>query len=282
MEKINLKRLEELESWDRETRRAFCKEHFGYFMAWYFPQYLKNEFAPFHYDFMQDLLDLESQEINELAWIAFRESAKSSFAKLFLVYLICYRKAMYINVDAFDKTNAERILFDVTVHLQRNQRIIHDFGELYTTDRKKQEITQKRVDNFITNPIREPEYYPGIRVEAHSVGTSVRGRIHDNMRPDFLILDDFETREIVRSEKKIRNVADHIQEFKGGMSSESFRVLYLGNYISTFGNVQSIIDKAEKDPKMRCRIIPIKDPAVIDDTVGEPTWPERFVLTDGS
>ena len=38
-----------------------------------------------------------------MAWIAFRESAKTSYAKLFVIWLIAYKKRFYINVDSFDK-----------------------------------------------------------------------------------------------------------------------------------------------------------------------------------
>jgi hypothetical protein len=37
--------------------------------------------------------------LRELAWIMFRESAKTSIAKALIVYLIANKKRRYINVD---------------------------------------------------------------------------------------------------------------------------------------------------------------------------------------
>lgn len=50
----------------------------------------------------RDIGRLLSGAIRELAWIMFRESAKTSIAKALIVYLIATKKRRYINVDSFD------------------------------------------------------------------------------------------------------------------------------------------------------------------------------------
>ncbi|MEA2947176.1 MAG: hypothetical protein QOI40_2506, partial [Alphaproteobacteria bacterium] len=67
---------------------------------------------------------------------------------------------LYINVDCYDKGNAESILFDVVTELQTNDLLIGDFGKLYNQPRSKDEATLKRVSNFVTNN--------RIRVEAYT------------------------------------------------------------------------------------------------------------------
>ena len=267
--------LSELERMRPEARRYACELDFPHFVAHYFPHYVRSRFAAFHYEMGANLHALTDGAISELVWVMFRESAKTTFAKLWVVWLICYRKAAYINVDSYDRSNAERFLFDVVVELQTNSSLIADFGQLYATKRTADEATQKRVGDFVTNDIRTPEgKLPGIRVEAHSTQEPVRGRMHGAKRPDVLILDDFETKKTVSSEAATKAVREHISEFKGGLDSRQMRVLYLGNYLSDDGNVALLLRKANEDSRCRAQTVPVIG------ADGLPTWPERWALTD--
>lgn len=254
----------------RDDRLKATFNDFILFFVYYFGHYIDYRFAKFHYDMASDLHDLVEGKIKELAWIQYRESAKTSFAKAFIVYLICFRLDEYINVDSYDKENSERILFDVVWELQTNKRILDDFGQLYNAPRSRDQVSQKRVNNFITNA---PEGTTGIRVEAHSTQEPVRGRIHGSKRPGVVVVDDFENKKTIKSEEYTKNIREHIQEFKGGLDSTRGRVLYLGNYLSEFANVQSIIERSKVDPLLRIRMVPIED----EDGL---TWTEKYVRTD--
>lgn len=238
---------------------------FSLFFTYYLFDYVKYDFADFHFDMFQDTRDLFDDEIRELAWLMFRESAKTSIAKGLLLWIICYRKRRYPNVDSFDKENAERILFDLVYEMQTNKRIKQDFGELFNAKRNPDEIQQKRVNNFVTNS--------GIRVEAHSTQESVRGRLHRDQRPDFLLIDDFETNKTKDSLAYTKQVIDHINEFKSGLDSTA-KILYLANYITERGSVQTLLDRAKTDKRLRVRMVN----AIGDD--GLPTWPQKYSLTD--
>lgn len=231
---------------------------------------------------MADVHDLLDLKIREVAWFMFGESAKTSFAKGLILYMIAYDIEPYINADAFDSTNSERILFDVVWELQTNKRFIEDFGEKYNAARTKDEVTQKRIKDFVTNPLRDDDgniIKEGIRVEAHSTQESVRGRVHGAMRPGFVLLDDFETKKTLKSEASTNQIRSHIQEFKRGLDSARRRVIYLGNILSEFGNVQSVIERAKQDPELRVRIVPICKGTLMTG-LHTPTWPERWVMTD--
>jgi hypothetical protein len=78
----------------------------------------------------------------------------------------------------------------------------------------------------------------------------------------------------VRSEAATRQVREHIAEFKGGLDQANSRVLYLGNYLSEAGTVQSIIDRAKTDPGLRVRTV------WIVDSQNNPSWPQKHVLSD--
>lgn len=270
---ITPEKIQALKNLSREQRIAVCERDFSLFYSYFLGHYITYPFAPFHYDWFQDIHDLIDGKITELAIISFRESAKTSIALGLLLYQICYEGNEYINVDSYDSVNAKRLLFDVVLELQTNKRILNDFGNIYNTKRTADEVTQKSVKDFVTNPTYDKDgnkIREGIRVEAHSTGQPVRGRRHGAFRPQLLILDDFENEQTIRSEAYTDEIHRHIQSFKGGLDSSKGRVLYLANYLSEFANVQSIIERAKVDTGLRVRVVPISG----DDSL--PTWPEKY------
>lgn len=246
-------------------RKFLAENSFGLFCLYYFQPYFKYALADYHYDFFQDCHDLTDNQIREVAWIAFRESGKTSIAKLFVVWLIATGKRKYINVDSFDKENAERILFDVAFEMTNNKRLQLDFGVLFSKQRSIEDIKQNRINNFVCEN--------GARVEAHSTQESVRGRLHLNQRPDCLILDDIETNKTKDSKAYTKQVQDHITEAMAGMSPDGF-MLYLGNYITEYGNINYLFERAKHDTGIRVRNIPV----ILDS--GLPAWSSKYALTD--
>lgn len=114
---MNKEALNKMLTGTPEERKFLSERSFGLFAIYYFSQYFKYPLAEYHYEMSKDLHDLINGDIRELAWIMFRESGKTSFAKLFIIWLICHNKKKYINVDAFDKENSERILFDIAFEM---------------------------------------------------------------------------------------------------------------------------------------------------------------------
>lgn len=249
-----------------QAERKFLATHsFGLFAIYYFKDYFKYSLAPYHHEFFQDCHDLTDNKIREVAWIAFRESGKTSIAKLFVIWLIATNKRKYINVDSYDKENAERILFDVAFEMTNNKRLQADFGVLFSKQRGIEDIKQNRINNFVCQN--------GVRVEAHSTQESVRGRLHLNQRPDCLILDDIETNKTKDSQAYTKQVQDHVSEAMAGMSPDGF-MLYLGNFITEYGTINHLFERAKKDQGIRVRNIPV----VLD--TGVPAWSSKYALTD--
>ena len=256
--------LEKMLSGTKVERTILAEHSFVLFAIYYFKEYFKYPLAPYHYDFSQDLHDLVDGKIREAGWIAYRESAKTTFAKLFVVWMICHKKRKYINLDSFDKENAERILFDVAFELVNNKRLQADYGVMFSKERSITDIKQNRINNFVTEN--------GIRVEAHSTQESIRGRLHLNQRPDCLICDDIETNKTKDSQAYTKQVRDHITEAMAGMATNGF-ILYLGNYITEYGNIAWLLERAKTDTNIRIRNIPVM-------ADGVPLWASKYALTD--
>jgi phage terminase large subunit-like protein len=262
---INKQALEKMLNGTPQERKFLAEQSFGLFAIYYFKDYFKYALADYHYDFFQDLHDLTDNKIREVAWIGYRECAKTTIAKLGIIWLIANNKRKYINVDSFDRENAERILFDVAYEMVNNKRLQADFGVLFSKERGIQDIKQNRINNFVCEN--------GVRVEAHSTQESVRGRLHLNQRPDCLILDDIETNKTKDSQAYTKQVADHISEAMAGMSPDGF-MLYLGNYITEYGNINRLFERAKHDEGIRVRNIPV----ILDN--GKPAWEAKYSLTD--
>ena len=251
-------------------RMYICEKEPLYFFIYYFSQYLTFPLADFHYDFFEDIKGLTDNRLDSVAWIAFRESAKSTISKLALiVWAICFEKKHYINVDSFMKENSEAFLFDVAIALQTNELILRDFGNLYFGDSRNQDGRKqskvKRLNNFITEN--------DIKLEAFSTQQSTRGRVYKYYRPDLYVIDDFETNKTKDSNLVTNSIISHIDELKSGLGVGG-SVLYLGNYITESGSVAHIMKSLERQ---KGRAIIRNIPVVID---GEPTWKGKYVLTD--
>jgi phage terminase large subunit-like protein len=257
--------LEKMITGTKEERIFLAENSFGLFCVYYFSNYFQYKLADYHYDLFQDCEDLVNGKIREVVWIIYREGGKTTIEKLFLIWCITFKKRLYPNTDAFDKENAERILFDVAFELTNNTRFRADFGLLFSKEKSVNEVKQNRINNFITQN--------GVRVEAHSTQESMRGRLHLNQRPDMLTIDDFETNKTKSSVAYTKQVNDHISEAMAGLAPNGF-ILYCCNYLSEAGNVQWLIDRAKNDNKIRIRNIPVMDDREI------PAWPAKYARTD--
>jgi hypothetical protein len=278
--KLTKEKIDLLLDGSREERAYACAKSFFLFRVYYFTRYFNFKPAPFHYDFDDDVQDLVTGRIKDVAWLAYRESAKTSIAKMALTWIIARQQVIealrlsgdnvsawgerhYINVDSYDKSNAESILFDVVTELQTNQLLVDDFGHLYNQPRSKDEAQLKRVSNFVTNN--------GIRVEAHTALTPMRGRLYQNYRPDFILRDDLENAITAESPPVTEKIIRLLDEAKGGMAAHGAS-LTVGNYIIEEG-VMGYVRRSVEASGGRVRFIPVMLGAAI-------TWPDKYVLTD--
>lgn len=263
---------------DREFRLTISIKSFKYFCLFYFSSFFTYPVAEFHENFFSDCENIVVGNLNEVAWIAFRESAKTTIAKMFVCWCILFKKKRYINYDSYTKENAEQALFDIATWLQTNQAIVDDFGQYYSKlgrDKDENAPQMKRLSSFITKNI--------VKVEAFTTQESTRGRIFGAQRPDLFVLDDIETNKTKESIPTIEKIKSHIDEMKSGLSADG-SVLYLGNLITEIGVVDYIMKAIVQNPKGVVRNIPVIENHVLNKAMdyyeGKVAWPEKYVLTD--
>lgn len=190
--------------------------------------------------------------------LVFRGGAKTTRTKLFIAFCIAndrdhFRK--YIKVLSHDMTNCKQFVTDV-YNLLIQPRVHELYPEVFEkTDTKREETMQ----SFTTST--------GVKVLADTVGSSQRGSIQEEARPDLIVFDDFETRETLRSAVKTKTIWDNMQEAKDGLSVNG-ACLYLGNYISEMGNVHQLVQR-QVNAVDAVLIVPIIENGVI-------SWPDRY------
>ena len=271
MEKVNPLSKDLLQyaiSAHRNERLYLCEQEFALFAMYYFPELFTYAVPMFQWLMYKALNEFVRGKWKFFMWIMFRESAKSTICKVFIVYCICYRKKRFINWDAYDKGNAESALFDIVYWLQTNRALIADFGQLYieATNAASKQAKMKRISEFVT--------VNRVKVKAYSTQEATRGRVFDRWRPDLYIVEDFETAKTADSAPVTAKVLKHMDELKAGLSVEG-QVIFLGNLITESGSVASLLAEAKENPESWY----VHRVDVEDKDTGEIAWPDKYVAT---
>lgn len=259
--------LEKVINGKRNERVYLCEQEFALFAMYYFAEHFTYAIPGFQWVMYKLLNELTRGKFRFLLWIMFRESAKTTIAKVYVVYCIAYRKKRFINWDSYDKSNSEQALFDISTWLQMNRRLIADFGQLFYEDPKMSArySRMKRMGEFITTN--------RVKVKAYTTQEGTRGRIFDRFRPDLYVVEDFETTKTVESAPVTTKIIRHIDELKSGLSVDG-QVIFLGNYISEVGSVAQMLAEAAANPAAWR----VQQVAVEQD--GEIAWEDKYVRTN--
>ena len=223
---------------------------FRLWSRWFYSKFFKSNDALFHKDIDFGNLRTYLGSTKYFVDIAFRGAAKTTRTKLFVAFCIANdmeHRRKYIKVLAADGANSRQIVTDV-YNLLINKRIQYYYPEIFE---KTVEKRQETMSTFTTAT--------GVKMQADTVGTDQRGDIQEESRPDYLWLDDFETRKSLRSAVTTQAIWDNIQEALNGLAKDG-GAIFNCNYLSERGNVHKFVQTIENT-----LITPIKKN-------GKPTW----------
>lgn len=259
----------------RKLRKKVCEKNLLLFAMIYFPQLFKFPVPLFHMDWYK-YLSFEDPKSGDafkfLILMAFRDSAKTSLAKIKLIHDICYKKKRLISYVCFEKEKSGEALFDIATWLQTNRNIIKDFGYLFKPEGPSSGgggPEKKSIGNFVTTN--------GVRVTAFSIRQSVRGRQNDFERPDCYVCDDFENLLTKKSAALTRRTIDFFKEMISGLSVGA-EVIFVCNYVSDTGSVQWLLDTAQNNPSWRVLQKALME--ADENGISRLVWPRRYALTD--
>ncbi|MEQ8547626.1 MAG: hypothetical protein RIC03_06935 [Cyclobacteriaceae bacterium] len=231
-----LKRLKKLEANDE----AWFK--------YYFPAYYTSEPANFHKRSTRRIMNNpEWYEVK--AWS--RELSKSGRTMMEVLKLILTGKKKNVVLTSSSADNAERLLKPYKLLLEKNDRIIHDYGiqEKHGSWTDSEFVTRK-----------------GVAFRAVGAGQSPRGTRNEAVRPDILLIDDFDTDEDCRNPDTVDKKWDWLERafYATRSISNPLLVIFCGNIIAEYCCIKKAMEIADK-----AEVINIRDDA------GKSTWPQK-------
>lgn len=214
---------------ERAVRKKRLEANPEEWFAYYFPSYCTCEPAPFHKKATKRLL--KNRRWYEVRpWS--RELAKSARSMFEVLYLALTGEVKNTLLVSNSSDNAERLLLPFMINLEKNRRIIADYGEQRQEGAwQSGEFTAKC----------------GCSFRALGAGQSPRGTRNEASRPDFILIDDIDTDEECRNPDRIATKWKWIEEALFGTVSVSGdrRILFNGNIIAKDCCITRAIEKAD-------------------------------------
>lgn len=233
---------------DIERKRDYLEAHPLEWMKYFFPNYAKYEFAPFQKAAIDRMIS-HPEWMEVLSWS--RELAKSTIVMFVVMYLTLTGRKRNVMLASATQDSARRLLAPYRGSLEGNQRIIRFYGV-------QQSPTNWTDLEFITKG--------GAAFRAIGAGNAPRGSRNEAVRPDVLLVDDFDTDEDCRNADTIQKKWEwYEQAFYATRSiSEPTLIVWCGNIIAKDCCVVRAGAHADSWDKVNIR-----------DSRGRSTWPQK-------
>ena len=217
-------------------------------IKFFFPTFAKADFAPFQKKAIKRIIS-NPEWYETLSWS--RELSKTTSVMFIVLYLVLTGKKKNILLTSNSYDNAERLLEPYRANLDSNPRIKAYYGD-------QQELGHWQMGDFKTKH--------GAAFRALGAGQSPRGTKNNEIRPDVLIQDDFDTDEDCRNPDIINNKWNWFEQalYPTRSVNVPLLVIWCGNIIAK----DCCITRAGK-------ISDNWDVVNIRDKHGKSTWPEK-------
>ena len=220
-------------------------------VAWcryYFPKYCSSPFAAFHIRAIRRIVkNTNTYEV----WPWARELAKSAIAMFVILYLALTGQIKCLLLVSATEDSAKRLLEPYMIELMKNPRIRNDYGEQVVFGKWEE-------GNFVAKC--------GCAFRALGAGNKPRGTRNENIRPDFILVDDIDTDEEVRNPDRITDKWEWIEGALIPTTSvnKDKRILFVGNIIGNDTTITRAMTQADY-----AEIVNIRDKNNLS------TWPEK-------
>ncbi len=255
---------------DIEKHRIYLEAHPIEWIKFFFPKYTKYEFAKFHIKAIFRIIgNPEWYEV--LSWS--RELAKSTIVMFCIMFLALTGKKRNILLVSATIDSAERLLAPYKANLEANGRIKAYYG------------IQENIGNWSSGEFITKK---GVAFRALGAGNAPRGSRNEEIRPDAIVMDDFDTDEACRNPETVKKNWKWFEEalFFTRSFSECLLTIWCGNIIA---NDCCVVRAGNKARELAARIKPIgnwdiknlrmvdinKPDAKKDSQYGTSVWPEK-------
>lgn len=250
----------------RKTRKAKEKEYIDWF-EWMFPEYAKVKSAWFHKKLAKILIE---NDVCDLLAEIYRSGAKSVHLDLGIpMYLYVTDRMKFMLLIGQTDLKAKKLISDIQAELMYNKKFIHYYG-------KKFKFGDWSDGDFTTTD--------GVKFMAMSPGQSPRGLREGNQRPDYIVIDDVDTKQRCNNDDLSNKLLEWAWEDLRGTFDEGskFRRFVVAN--NNF-NKNTLINKLKEEFKVFSKKVKefgykqkhfvVTVNAVKNLTTFEPNWPEK-------
>ncbi len=250
-------------------KRKRVKKLEGEYSKWfeyYFPNYAKVPCAWFHKR-MAKLID--DHNVIDLLGEIYRSGAKSVHLDMGIPLWLYYRgKLNFMLLIGQTDPKAKKLLSDIQAQFKYNQRLINDYG-------KRFKYGSWADGDFTTSD--------GKKFVSASIGQSVRGLREGNERPDYIVVDDVDTKQRCNNDKLSREAYEWVwEDLKGtfDQSEGSIRRFVVANnnfhkntIINQLKKEFNRINKDKPKEEIRHFVVTVKAVNNLDEFI--PAWPEK-------
>lgn len=233
---------------EKENRIKRLEANPEEWFKYYFPNYCYAESAPFHKKGTKRILaNMEWYETR--AWS--RELAKSARTMMEDFYLSMTGKKRSFLMVSNSNDNAVRLLKPYKINLEKNQRIINDYG-------KQQSYGSWTEGHFVTKK--------GVSFLAVGAGETPRGTRNEEIRPDKINVDDFDTDQDCRNPDIVDKKWEWFEKavYPTRSISNPLQVVFNGNIIAEYCCIKKAMEMSDYSEVINIR-----------DKNGKSTWPEK-------
>lgn len=252
----------------RTARIDRLKKDFVPFCEYYFPAFCKSPFSWFHKAAAKRII-ADPTIFAVLEWP--RAHSKSVFADVMMpMYLKAIGDLNGVIIVSNNQAKATGLLIDIQVQLESNARYIADFGEQVS-------YGDWAEGNFSTQD--------GTGFWAFGRGQSPRGTRKAEKRPDYIVVDDIDDKEIVKNTDRVQEAVNWVREdLFGCFDLIRGRFIIAGNRIHRASILAHLVGDVEEDDVVNpeifhCKVFALENPKTHreDQSVdGVPAWKERF------
>ncbi len=253
---------------ERDRRVRELRKDFQTFCQYYFAHLIDADFAYFHRDGVKRVLAKAGIHV----WEWPRGHAKSIVATVMLIlYLLATGRLRGVVLSSNNLEKAIGLLSDVRAEIEANERWRHDYGALEVPGAWRAEHFQLR---------------GGMGFWAFGRKQSPRGVRVSAKRPNLIICDDIDDKELCRNQKRVRDVVAWMREDLYGTRDIAYEswMLVVGNRIHPQSCLAHVVGDLEPGDKpnpdvAHSKVYALQHPDTREMDLGleaEPAWKERF------
>ncbi len=233
---------------EKARKKAYLEAHPIEWIKYFFPSYAKYEFAKFQIRAINRMIN-NDEWFEVLSWS--RELAKSTITMFVVMYLVLTGKKHNVILASATEDSALKLLRPYKANFEANGRIKAIYG------------IQENLGNWT-----EKEFVTkcGCAFMAIGAGNAPRGSRNESIRPDVLLVDDYDTDKDCRNPDTLQKKWEWWERalFPTRSVSEPTLIVFCGNIIAKDTCVARAGEKADH-----------WDIINIVDKNGNSTWPEK-------